>query len=164
MIARISGIEGESIVDGIGLRAAVFFQGCPHNCLGCHNPNTHDANGGEARDMDELLSEILENPLIDGVTLTGGDPFMQAKAAAYLAAAARGVGLNVWTYTGYTFEELTAADNVLWNTLIAETDVLVDGRFIKAERTLDMPFVGSKNQRKIDVAKTLASGEITIIA
>lgn len=160
MIARISGVIQESIVDGPGMRATVFFQGCPHNCEGCHNPQTHDPNGGSEKDTAEILKPILENIILDGVTLSGGEPFMQAEAAVEIAQAAQGAGLNVWTYTGYTLEEIFNSGKDSWMELLQLTDVLVDGRFIKSQRTLDKPFAGSKNQRLILVSETLESGEI----
>jgi len=160
MIARISGVIQESIVDGPGMRATVFFQGCPHHCEGCHNPQTHDPAGGTEQEISELLKPVLENILLDGVTLSGGEPFMQADAALEVAKAAHENGLSVWTYTGYTFEEIAASNNPVWQALLNETDVLVDGKFIKSQKTLDKPFVGSKNQRLVDVSETLKQGEI----
>ena len=161
MIARISGVIQESIVDGPGMRATVFFQGCPHHCEGCHNPQTHDPTGGKEQEISEILKPILENPILDGVTLSGGEPFMQAEAAAEIAKAAHGKGFDVWTYTGYTIEEILDANDPAWKALLEQTDILVDGRFIKSQKTLDKPFVGSKNQRLIRVAETLANGEIS---
>ena len=164
MIARISGIIGESIVDGTGLRTTIFFQGCPHGCPGCHNPQTHDPNEGEEKELDTILEDIKKNPLLDGVTLSGGEPFFQAAAAADFAKKAHEQGLNVWTYTGYCWEEILQAENPDWMKLLQCTDVLVDGRFIQKERTLDMPFVGSRNQRVIDVEESLKTNKIVLHA
>lgn len=163
MIARVSGIIGESIVDGTGLRTTIFFQGCPHACPGCHNPQTHNPDGGEERELDTILADIKKNPLLDGITLSGGEPFFQAEAAADLAKKAHEMGLNVWTYTGYTWEEIFSSDQPAWKKLLRQTDVLVDGRFLKQERTLDMPFVGSRNQRVIDVAKSFEENQVVCI-
>ncbi len=160
MTARISGVIQESIVDGPGMRATVFFQGCPHHCEGCHNPQTHDPSGGTEKEVSEILKPILENIILDGVTLSGGEPFMQAEAALEIAKAAHSNGLSVWTYTGYTFEQITASANETWKELLNETDVLVDGRFVKSQKTLDKPFVGSKNQRLVLVSETLQQGKI----
>ena len=103
---RIANTVSDSIVDGPGLRFTVFTQGCPHRCPGCHNPDTHDPAGGHEATVDELAEKLLSNPLTDGLTLSGGEPFCQAEECAKLAAAAREKGLNVWTYTGYTYERL----------------------------------------------------------
>lgn len=103
MLIRIAGITQDSIVDGPGLRLAVFVQGCPHNCHGCHNPETHDFAGGRLIDTDEIIAMMDGNPLLSGITLTGGEPFCQPDACIELAKAARERGLSVWIYTGYTY-------------------------------------------------------------
>ena len=103
MDIRIFGIEGDSIVDGPGIRMSVFTQGCIHNCKGCHNPESHDPNGGKLYDTDKIIKLASENPLYDGVTLTGGDPFYQPEACAEIAEGVKKLGLNVWTFTGYTW-------------------------------------------------------------
>ena len=126
---RIANTVNDSIVDGHGLRFTVFTQGCPHHCPGCHNPGTHDAAGGREATLEELVEQMKKNPLIEGITLSGGEPFVQAAACADLARAAHGLGLNVWTYTGYLFEHLRDAGDPAWTALLAETDVLVDGPF-----------------------------------
>lgn len=161
MKIRISSVVNDSIVDGKGIRLAVFTQGCIHNCQGCHNPQTHDLNGGEEVDVKKIIELIKENPLLDGITLTGGEPFLQAEQSAKIAEAAHSLGLNVWTYTGFTYEEIMASHNDDFIGLLKETDVLIDGKFILSERSLELKFKGSKNQRIIDVKKTLESGEVT---
>ena len=105
---RLYGTAPDSIVDGPGLRFAVFVQGCTHGCPGCHNPDSQSACGGDVRRIDELAAEIAANKLAQGVTISGGEPFEQAAASAELARKARSLGLNVWTYTGYTYEDLAA--------------------------------------------------------
>ena len=140
---RIAGIVQESIVDGEGIRLAVFTQGCPHHCHGCHNPETHDFNGGRMIDTSEIIAMLDANPLLDGVTLSGGEPFCQPGACIEIAAAAHLKGLNVWCYTGYTIEQLEG------HPLLNEVDVLVDGRYMEEQRTLELPFRGSRNQRII---------------
>lgn len=157
MEIRIAGLVNDSIVDGPGFRLAVFTQGCPHNCKGCHNPETHDFNGGKLIDTAEIVKMMQDNPLLDGITLTGGDPFCQPTACAALALAAHEMGLNVWAYSGWTYEELLANPNL--SSLLSEIDVLVDGPFILAQRTLDKRFMGSKNQRAIDVKRSLSDGK-----
>jgi anaerobic ribonucleoside-triphosphate reductase activating protein len=146
---RVAATLQDSIVDGIGLRYVVFTQGCPHACPGCHNPATHDPAAGTPRAVAELLRELDSNPLTSGITLSGGEPFAQAAECAELALAARSRGMDVWTYTGFTYERLRedARQDPDVAALLAATDVLVDGPFLLAERTLELPFRGSKNQR-----------------
>lgn len=158
MNIRIAGLVNDSIVDGPGFRFTVFTQGCPHQCEGCHNPQTHDFQGGEDADTEEIITRIRKNPLLDGVTLSGGEPFCQCEACTEIAAAAKKMGLNVWSYSGYTFEELISGKEE-WRMLLREIDVLVDGRFELDKRTLECRFRGSWNQRLIDVPASLAQGK-----
>ncbi|MBO5104498.1 MAG: anaerobic ribonucleoside-triphosphate reductase activating protein [Ruminococcus sp.] len=156
---RIAGTVNDSIVDGDGIRFTIFTQGCPHNCEGCHNPQTHDFNGGTVADTDELLEKIKENPLLDGVTFSGGEPFCQAHELAVLGKKIKSLGLNITTYTGYTFEELyTNRDKNHWGELLAVTDILIDGRFILALKDWTIKFRGSSNQRYIDCQESLKEG------
>ena len=162
MKISLSGVTGDSIVDGPGLRLTIFTQGCPHNCPGCHNPQTHDPNGGSWGDTDDIIAAAAENPLLDGITLSGGDPFMQPVPCLELAKGAHKIGLNVWAYTGYTWEALWQENDPDKLALLKETDVLVDGPFLLAERSLELKFKGSRNQRTIDVKKSLEKGEIVL--
>jgi len=157
---RIAGLVQDSIVDGPGLRFSVFTQGCAHACEGCHNPETHDFAGGTEMTPESVIAAMLSNPLTDGVTLSGGDPFYQAADCALIARAAHERGLDVWAYTGWTFEELLklAETDEGKRALLEETDVLVDGPFILAQRTLSLPWRGSRNQRLLDVKASLAAG------
>jgi len=157
---RIAGIMDDSIVDGPGLRLTVFTQGCVHNCPGCHNPESHDPKGGKEMSVEAIVEMIDDNPLLDGVTLSGGDPFCQPGDCALIARAAKERGLSVWTYSGWTFEQLLkkAADDPSVLELLRNTDVLVDGPFILAQRSLEVKWRGSKNQRLIDVARSLGEG------
>lgn len=145
MNIRIAGIVPESITDGEGIRFAIFMQGCLRKCKGCHNPSTHDLNGGKVVDTSELIEQIKSNPLLAGITLTGGEPFLQIAPAAELAKAAKNLDLNVWCYTGYKIEELPI--NAF--ELLEYVDVLVDGEYIESQRDLELKFRGSKNQRII---------------
>lgn len=162
MRISLSGITGDSIVDGPGLRLTIFTQGCLHNCPGCHNPQTHDPSGGSWADTEDILAAAAENPLLDGITLSGGDPFLQPVPCLALAEGAHKIGLNVWTYTGYTWEALLEENDADKLALLKETDVLVDGPFLLAERSLELQFCGSRNQRLIDVKKSLAEGKVVL--
>ena len=149
MQIRIAGIVQDSIVDGDGIRLTVFVQGCPHACPGCHNPETHDFGGGRMIDTSEIIAMIDSNPMLDGVTLSGGEPFCQPEACKVIADAASERGLNVWCYTGFTWEALVQRACQLEQALLNSVDVLVDGRYMQEQRTLELPFRGSRNQRII---------------
>lgn len=163
MEIRIAGTVEDSIVDGPGLRYVVFVQGCPHHCEGCHNPKTHDFAGGRLTDTDALYNECVENPLTQGVTFSGGEPFCQPQALYELGARLRERGYNIMCYSGWTFEELLkkAEHEEYVGKLLSVTDYLVDGRFILAERSLTLKFRGSTNQRVIDVQKSLSENCVT---
>lgn len=161
MKIRIAGVVSESIVDGPGIRYTLFVQGCPHKCEGCHNPQTHDFCGGKDDDTDAILEKILENPLLDGVTFSGGEPFCQAKPLADLAKKIKQAGLNVISYSGYTIEYLikNANDENGYMELLREIDYLIDGPFVLSLKSYEAKFRGSTNQRIIDVKKTIETGE-----
>ena len=157
MNIRVAGLVNESIVDGPGFRFAIFTQGCPHACPGCHNPQTHDFAGGQDMDTEEIIARFRADPLLDGITLTGGDPFCQPAACAVLARAARERIERVWAYTGISMKKRWTIRRCA---LLEEVDVLIDGPFVLAERTLSLRFRGSKNQRAIDVPASLKSGTV----
>ena len=150
-------IETDSIVDGEGIRTVIWTQGCSHNCKGCHNPETHSFDDGFLVDVEDLEKEILEFPKQDGITLSGGDPIYQPKAVCEIAKFCRKNNLNVWCYTGFIFEELQkmAKTKSEIKELLQNIDVLVDGKFILEERSLNLYFKGSKNQRILDLPKSL---------
>jgi len=152
-------ITRDSIVDGPGLRAVIWTQGCRHNCEGCHNPSTHDFNGGFLMEIDDILEELKSLHLHRGITLSGGEPFEQPLECAAIAKRAKELGLDVWCYTGYTFEELIDKKGKRyrreWEELLQLVDVLVDGPFIKDKKNLLLKFRGSDNQRILDVRKSL---------
>ena len=159
MELRIAGTANDSIVDGPGIRFTIFTQGCPHNCKGCHNPQTHAFDGGELTDTDVLLEKIKSNPLLDGVTFSGGDPFCQAVPLAYLGRQIKELGLNIVTYTGYDFEELYKnREHNGWGDLLDVTYILIDGKFVEELRDWNIKFRGSSNQRYIDCPESLKQG------
>lgn len=149
----VCGIEPESIVDGPGFRYVVFVQGCPHHCPGCHNPQSHAFGVGTKRTVDELIGEMRENPLLSGVTLSGGEPFCQAEPLCELAKRVREMGKTVFAYSGYTLEQLLEKGKrePAVRQLLSLVDTLVDGPYIEAERDLELQFRGSRNQRIIDL-------------
>ena len=159
---RLAGVIKESIVDGPGLRFTVFVQGCPHHCPGCHNPQTHDFSGGFDCDVEKLVAEVQKNPLLQGVTFSGGEPFCQCEALYRLAAKIKSLGLDLYIYSGYTYEQILQLKDPFARKLLEQCDVLMDGPFLLELRTLDAPFRGSKNQRAIDVAATLGGEEIIL--
>ncbi len=159
---RISGLINDSIVDGPGIRLTIFTQGCPHHCEGCHNPQTHDFNGGEDATIESLLEKAKSNPLLDGVTFSGGEPFCQAKQLYELGLEIKKAGMSIVTYTGYTYEYLTkhADTENYYGELLSITDYLVDGPFILSKRDILLKFKGSSNQRIINVKKSLAEKKV----
>lgn len=164
MNIRLAGICEDSIVDGPGFRCTIFVQGCPHNCEGCHNPQTHDFFGGYVTSTDEILKSIEENPLLDGVTFSGGEPFCQAKQLAYLGNQIKSLNLNldIIVYTGFTFEYLlkNANQDNGYLELLKVADMLVDGKFEIDKQSYDLVFRGSSNQRFIDCQKSLKSKKV----
>jgi anaerobic ribonucleoside-triphosphate reductase activating protein len=200
---RLFGTADDSIVDGPGIRLAVFVQGCAHRCPGCHNPKAQPCEGGRAATVEELVEKVRANPLLAGVTLTGGEPFDQAEPLLAFVCAVRslarpgghpgeaaderalarpgghpgeggltrpdGRALTVWAYSGYTFEELEAGEacgggaaGEAARGLLHSCDVLVDGPYIEAQRSLDLRWKGSANQRVIDIPASLAAGKLQI--
>lgn len=158
-------LQTDSIVDGPGLRAVVWTQGCHHHCKGCQNPQTWDFNGGGLVPVEMVKAAIDELEYHTGITFSGGDPMYQPDACLEIAKHARSKGLDIWVYTGFTFEELLklAEKKPIYMEFLKEIDVLVDGRFILAERDLSLLFRGSRNQRLIDIPKTLETNEICLL-
>lgn len=158
-------LQPDSVVDGAGIRTVIWTQGCEHNCIGCHNPETHDINDGAEFDIEEIFEKIDELVGQDGITFSGGDPMMQPGACYEIAKYAKSKGLDVWCYTGYTYERLIELSKK--NKSIADflniIDVLIDGPFVLKKRSLSLKFRGSKNQRIIDVAQTLRDGKIVLL-
>ncbi len=159
---RIAGILRDSIVDGPGLRYVIFTQGCPHNCEGCHNPQTHDFEAGEEADTQQIIKEIFENRMISGVTFSGGEPFCQAESLVPVAKALKEKGKHLMIYTGYLYETLQGMADENVHRLLQLADILVDGPFVLAQRDLTLPYRGSENQRVIDLVKTRETGTIVL--
>ena len=160
---RIFGLVQDSIVDGPGFRFSCFVQGCPHHCPGCHNPESHDPDGGREMTVEEVSRELLKNPLTDGLTLSGGDPFAQPEDCLSLAKTAHAHDLNVWAYSGWTFEHLRDHGTPEQRALLEEVDVLIDGPFVLEQRSLALPWRGSRNQRVVNVRASLEAGEAVIV-
>ena len=153
----LSGIVSDSIVDGPGIRTTIFAQGCPHHCEGCHNPETWEFGCGTPMEEERIVEIVRSNPLCRGVTFSGGEPFAQAEGFAKLAKLLKDNGYEVASYSGYTFEQLnngTPSQRELLNRI----DVLIDGPFVLAEKSLELSFRGSRNQRILDVHKSLDKG------
>lgn len=149
---RIAGIVKESVCDGPGIRFTIFVQGCPHRCEGCHNAHTHDPEGGYEITIGEILNGIESLELLDGITFSGGEPFSQAAALSELARSCRDRGLSILTYTGYVYENiLDRLETPGWSELLAQTDILIDGPYLHEKATHEIPFLGSHNQRILDL-------------
>jgi anaerobic ribonucleoside-triphosphate reductase activating protein len=165
---RLAGIVRDSIVDGPGLRYAIFVQGCFNKCEGCHNPQTHDPKGGYAANTDKLYEEFVSNPMYQGITFSGGEPFLQSDALADLAIRIKknNKDKDIICYTGYTFEylkDMIDKNRVLsYMRLLYNIDYLIDGPFKKNLASLDCKWRGSTNQRIIDVKQTITSGNIVL--
>ena len=163
---RIAGVVRESFVDGPGIRFTVFCQGCPHHCVGCHNPATHDFNGGYECEIEKILDAVEKNPMLDGITFSGGEPLCQPEAFLELAREIRSrfPQLNIVIFTGYTYEELQQ----MWDghptlkELLDLTDYLIDGRYMEKQRDLTLQFRGSQNQRIIDMNATREAGIVVL--
>lgn len=156
---KVAGCVADSIVDGPGLRFTVFFQGCPHHCPGCHNPETWAFEGGQECTPEELVALAKRSPLCKGITLSGGEPFAQAgDEMLEFVRLCRAAGFEVAAYTGYTFEQLLTG-TAEQRELLEAIDILIDGLFLLEQKSLEVPFRGSKNQRILDVPKSLAAGK-----
>lgn len=153
---RVAGIENDSITDGPGLRLTLFVQGCPRACLGCHNPEAIPLKGGRLCSADELFEQICRNPILTGVTFSGGEPLIQAASLLPLARMIRQARLDLAIYTGYVFEEILAHSNPDVLSLLSLADILIDGPFVIEQRNLSLHFRGSENQRILDLPRSLA--------
>lgn len=163
MKLSIAGVIKESIVDGRGIRYTVFTQGCPHHCPNCHNPQTWPFDGGSEKEISEIFEDFKQNPMLRGITFSGGEPFCQPAPLAELARQVHDIGKDVTVFTGYTYEQLLEKNDEAVNSLLAETDVLIDGPFVEELKNLELHFRGSENQRLIDMKKTREFGKIVLL-
>ena len=164
-IRLASNLQKGSIVDGEGLRAVIWTQGCIHNCYGCHNPQTHSLNYGFIVDTEQIKQELETLSAEEGITFSGGDPMLQVDACLDIARRAKELNLNIWCYTGYTFEQLKKMSKFKPSLIefLNLIDVLIDGKFVLEEKSLNLKFRGSRNQRAIDPKKSLIEGKPIII-
>jgi len=153
----------DSIVDGPGLRTVIWTQGCPHLCPGCHNPQTHDMQAGFMMESEDIVKQIKATKLQKGITLSGGEPFLQAEALMVIAREVKQLGMDVWAYTGFRFDYLINEKNPNYKhniRLLQYVDTLVDGRFIEEKKSVHLLFRGSSNQRIINVQQSLLKQEV----
>ena len=156
-------LQTDSIVDGLGIRTVIWTQGCSHNCPSCHNPSTHSFDGGDLVELDDVIDALENLTGQDGVTFSGGDPMFQPKQCAVLAKKVHELGMNVWAYTGFTYEELLEKGSKDILDFLSEIDVLIDGKFELAKKSLDLLFRGSSNQIIIDVPKSLENHKVVLL-
>lgn len=148
------------MVNGPGVRYVIFFQGCTHRCEGCHNPDTHPLDQGEETTTEQVIRDILNTKYLDGVTFSGGDPFLQPRALEEILRGLENSGLSLWAYTGWTYEQLLRSSEEAVLDALKKIDVLVDGPFILSKLSSDCLFRGSENQRLIDVKKSIRDGVV----
>ena len=158
MKIRLFGTVEDSIVDGPGLRLAIFTQGCLHHCQGCHNPLSHDLQGGYLQDTDKLLALIDENPLLAGITLSGGEPMLQIEPLIEICQAVKQRHLNIVLYSGFTYEQIIADDKK--KSLLQLCDMLIDGKFEQDKKSLSLLYRGSANQRLINIQASLKQNKV----
>ena len=154
MQIRLSGpLEHDSIVNGYGLRAVLWTQGCPNHCPGCQNQETWDFNGGVLVDVEEVKERLRAFRGQTGITFCGGEPFVQPEACKEIADFCRNeLGWNVWSFTGFTYEKIMERGGAAVE-FLKSLDALIDGPFVLAERDLTMKFRGSRNQRLLHLER-----------
>ena len=157
MLSIIDIIE-DTTVDGPGFRTAIYAAGCPNACPGCHNPQSHPLDGGYLEDCDKILAEIFNNPLLDGITLSGGEPMLQIEPLKYICQEVKKHHLNIVIYSGYTYEQIISDQNKL--SLLKLGDMLVDGLYVEEKRSLALLYRGSSNQRLINIQESLKQGKV----
>lgn len=155
-IVDVAGIDEDAIADGPGLRCTLFVQGCRHHCPGCHNPQTHEFGIGTKMSVDALFERITANPILSGITFSGGDPMFQPGPLADLADRLHAhAPYDIAIFTGFTFEALLKIGTPEQRRLLAACDVLIDGPFVQAQRDRNLRFRGSSNQRILDIRRSL---------
>ena len=163
MKLQIGGFLHNSLVNGDGIRAVIFVSGCEHNCVGCQNEFMQDYNYGDSVSLDDIMKKIKKNiPIIKGVTFSGGEPFESTELLSKLAEEIRVLGLNIWCYSGYTYEEIINSGDNYKLRLLSFIDVLIDGKFDKALMEGASKYTGSTNQRIIDVGKSILEKQTVI--
>lgn len=156
---KIAGAKKHSSVNGPGVRYVLFMQGCSHHCPGCQNPETHDISEGVEMEVEEVVSDILATRYLDGLTLSGGDPLFQPEASFEIARRVKESGLDIWMYTGWTFEQIMDGKaGQKAKEVLSFINVLVDGPYVEALRSEDVIWRGSTNQHLVDVKKSLEHG------
>jgi len=162
-ILQLSGITPVSFVDGPGLRYVIFTQGCFHKCPYCHNPDSWAVNAGKEFPVREIIRMIKKHKKnIQGITFSGGEPFLQAKELSEIAVAVHQIGLDVVTYTGFTYEQLIEKNDTDINSLLFSSDILIDGKYIHELKSNTLQFCGSSNQRVINISETLKNDAIIL--
>ncbi len=162
---NIAGFIEESLNDGEGIRSVIFISGCKHNCYNCQNIQSHNFNYGKSftKDMQlQIINKIKNNPLIDGITLSGGDPFYSSEELnKFIILLKQNIEeINIWIYTGFTYEEILNSKNQNMIKLLTSCNVLVDGKYIEKKKNLRLKFRGSENQRIIDIQQSLKGNKV----
>ena len=160
-IRLASTLQSDSVVDGLGIRTVIWTQGCAHACSGCHNKQTHNFDGGVEFELEDIKKEISNLVGQTGITFSGGDPLYQIEAVIELAKYIKTLNMDIWLYTGFTYEEVLKMP--LGKDLLNSIDIMVDGKYELAKRSLDAPFRGSTNQRIIDCKKTVLEGKLVLV-
>lgn len=165
---NMAGFYDESISNGLGWRAVLFVSGCPHHCPGCHNPETQNYNYGTKFNKREILDRIIDNPILKGVTLSGGEPLCKENIPELLDFVkdlkTEKPEFNIWCYSGYTLEELINRNDEVTNEMLENIDVLVDGEFKIDKKNPTLKFRGSENQRIVDVKQSMNQNRVISLA
>jgi len=161
---KMAGFYDESISNGLGWRAVLFVSGCPHHCPGCHNKVAQDYNYGEEFDSNKIIERIKENSILNGITISGGEPLCKeniAEVSNFIETVKKEKpDFNIWCYTGYTLEQLKNRNDEITNKTLNSIDVLVDGKFIQERKNPEIKFRGSDNQRLLDLPNCLKQNKI----
>ena len=160
---RLSGIVKESIVDGPGIRYVIFTQGCKQRCIGCHNPEAQSLTAGKLYEIGDLVQEWRQNPLLKGITISGGEPFLQPEAVWQLVEQAIADQLDIVIYSGYYYEELSNSLNKFIQLILANATYLIDGPYDQTFKNLNLLFRGSSNQRFIDLKETKTQNKVVLV-